>query len=146
MNVKRRQRWDDDTGSITIFVVVALTGLMVLAGLVVDGGAKVRAVQRADRLAAEAGRAGGQVIDVPAAITGDEPTLDARAAVSAAQAYLHTNGVRGEVSVTDAGRSLAVEVTTSTDTVFLGIIGVQTMPVRGSAKVRLVRDAGLTVP
>lgn len=139
MNATRRERWDDDAGSVTMFVVVAVVGLMVLAGLVVDGGAKVRALQRADHLAAEAGRAGGQAIDLPAAISGDTPTLDARAAVQAAQAYLHANAVTGQVSVTDAGRSLAVDVTTSVDTVFLGLIGVSTMTVHGSATVSLVR-------
>lgn len=133
------ERRGGDAGSATIFVVVTVVGLMVLAGLVVDGGAKVRALQRADRLAAEAGRAGGQAIDVPAAIPGDMPTLDARAAVQASQAYLRGNGVRGEVSVDDGGRSLVVDVTTTTDTIFLGLVGVHTMTVRGSAKVSLVR-------
>ena len=38
-----------------------------------DGGAKVRAVQRADALAGEAARAGGQAIVLPAAIQG-QPT------------------------------------------------------------------------
>ena len=139
MTASRARRLDSDEGSVTLFVCIAVVGLMVMVGLVVDGGAKVRALQRADRLAAEAGRAGGQAIDVPAAIAGDAPTLSPQAAVNATQAYLRANGVSGTVSVTDAGRALVVDVTTTTDTVFLGLIGINTLSVHGSAKVVLVR-------
>ena len=140
-----RQR-DGDEGSVTLFFVIAVVGLFVLIGLVVDGGTKVRALQRADRLAAEAGRAGGQAIDVPAAIIGDPPTADARAAVHASQAYLRSNGVSGTVSVDNAGRSLTVDVTTTSNTVFLGLIGVNSMTVHGSAKVSLVHGISGALP
>lgn len=146
MTAGGHRRGGGDTGSVTAFAAVAVVGLLVLAGLVVDGGAKVRALQRADRLAAEAGRAGGQAIDVPAALAGDPPTLDARAAVRAAQGYLRANGVTGEVTVTDAGRGLAVDVTTATDTVFLGLIGLRTLTVHGSATVSLVRGVTGAAP
>lgn len=139
MTASRTRRVASDDGSVTLFFCIAVVGLLVLVGLVVDGGAKVRALQRADRLAAEAGRAGGQAIDVSAAIAGDAPTLNAQAAVYATQAYLRANGVTGTVSVTDAGRALVVDVTTTTDTVFLGLINVNTMTVHGSARVVLVR-------
>ena len=140
-------RWRrEDAGSVTLFFVIAVAGLLVLIGLVVDGGTKVRALQRADRLAAEAGRAGGQAINVPTAIIGDPPTLDARAAVNASQAYLASNGISGTVSVDNAGRSLTVDVTTTTNTVFLGLIGVNSMTVHGSAKVSLVHGVTGALP
>ena len=41
-----------DEGSMTLFVVVIAVGLLIAAGLVVDGGGKVRALQRADAVAA----------------------------------------------------------------------------------------------
>lgn len=135
----RAHRSPSDSGSVTLFLVISVVGLLTLVGLVVDGGAKVRAVQRADALAAEAGRAGGQAINVPAAITGEAPTVDARAAVAAAQAYLTTNGVTGIVTVTDAGHTLEVQVTTNTETIFLGLIGINSMTVHGQATVTLVR-------
>ena len=134
---KQPARGDD--GSVTLFVCIAVVGLLLVVGLVVDGGAKVRALQRADRLAAEAGRAGGQAIDVPAAIGGDPPRVDVQAAVRASQAYLQANGVNGTVAVADAGRTVTVEVTTSTPTAFLGLIGINTMTVHGQATVLLVR-------
>ena len=108
-----RARWQaghQESGSATLFLVISVVGLFALIGLVVDGGAKVRAVQRADNLAAEAGRAGGQAIDVPAAVIGNGPTLNVRAAAAAAQTYLKLHGVAGTVSITDGGRSLAVDL------------------------------------
>jgi hypothetical protein len=128
-----------DAGSVTLFLVITVVGLLTMVGLVVDGAAKIRGVQRADALAAEAGRAGGQAIDVPASIMGEPPAVDARAAVAAAQAYLARNGVDGRVTVGEGGRSLDVEVTSTTRTVFLGLIGIDSMTVQGYASVTLVR-------
>ena len=133
------QRRGSDDGSVTLFCCIASAGLLVLLGLVVDGGAKVRALERADRLAAEAGRAGGQAINVSAAITGTSPVVDATGAVRSAQNYLAQQGAAGTVQVVDGGRALVVDVTTSNPTVFLGIIGINSISVHGSAKVTLVR-------
>jgi len=124
---------------VTLFLVITVVGLLAMVGLCVDGAAKIRNVQRADTLAAEAGRAGGQAIDVPASIVGKPPVVDARAAVAAAQAYLARNGVAGSVAVIDGGRVLEVEVTSSSRTVFLGLIRIDTMTVHGHATVTLVR-------
>lgn len=146
MSKHRRPAGGDDTGSVTLFLVVTVTGLLLVAGLVVDGGAKVRAIQHADRLAAEAARAGGQAIDVPAAIPGDTPAVDAAAAVTAAHAYLRSAGASGTVAVTKGGRALAVTVTTTISTVFLGLIGVHTLTARGSAEVALIRGVTGAAP
>ncbi|MCA0328469.1 MAG: pilus assembly protein TadG-related protein [Actinobacteria bacterium] len=145
----RRQRPHDvagDDGSVTLFLAITVLGLLVLVGLVVDGGAKIRAVQRADQLAAEAARAGGQAINVPAAITGEAPTLDARAAVAAAQAFLRRNGAQGTAAVTNAGQSLEVTVTATAPTVFLGLVGIDSMTVRGHAHATLVRGVTGAAP
>ena len=66
---------DTQRGSVTVFFAVAAIGLFAMVGLVVDGGTKVKAIQRADRVAAEAARAAGQAIDVPTAIVGDVPVV-----------------------------------------------------------------------
>lgn len=133
----KRTRSDD--GSVTLFCCIAGVGLLIAVGLVVDGGAKVRALHRADRLAAEAGRAGGQSINIRAAITGDAPMVDANAAIRAARAYLLAEGVSGTTSVVDGGRSLVVDVTSTTPTLFLGLMGVSSFTVHGTATVTLVR-------
>jgi hypothetical protein len=122
---------------VTVFFAVAVVGLLVLLGLVVDGGAKVRAVQRADTLAGEAARAGGQAINVPGVIAGRRPVADPAAAASAAQQYLAANGVTGTVTIAADGRALQVTVTATSPTVFLGLIGVTTLTVHGHASVEL---------
>jgi hypothetical protein len=139
MTPRRLPAGGSDEGSVTLFCCIASAGLLVLLGLVVDGGAKVRAIERADRLAAEAGRAGGQSIDIPAAITGTSPVVDAEGAVRSAQTYLQEQGATGTVRVVDGGRALVVDVTTTGPTVFLGIIGINSISAHGSAKVTLVR-------
>jgi hypothetical protein len=132
----RRIRGRCDEGSATVFLSITVLGLLVLIGLVVDGGAKIRGIQRADALAADAARVAGQRIDVPDAITGQDPTLDARAAAAAARAYLTARGVTGTVTTT--GTTVTVTVTDSTPTVFLGLIGIHTLTVTGHASATLV--------
>jgi hypothetical protein len=129
-----------DRGAVTLFVAIAMVGLLALAGLVVDGGAKVRAVQRADRVAAEAARAAGQAVDLAGVLEGSDVRVDRRAALVAAEAYLRASGVEGAARVIEGGRGIAVTTTTSVPTVFLGLIGVPRFTVRGSAEVALVHS------
>jgi Putative Flp pilus-assembly TadE/G-like len=129
-----------DEGAVTLFVAIAMVGLLALAGLVVDGGAKVRAVQRADRLAAEAARAAGQELDVAGVLAGGDVRVDRRAALIAAESYLRASGVQGSARVIDGGAGLAVTTTISAPTVFLGLVGVPAFTVHGAAEVALVHS------
>ncbi len=129
-----------DRGAVTLFVAIAMVGLLALAGLVVDGGAKVRAVQRADRLAAEAARAAGQALDLTAVLEGSGVTVDRRPALVAAESYLRASGVSGSARVVDGGSGIAVTTTISSPTVFLGLIGVPGFTVHGSAEVALIHS------
>lgn len=137
---------DSERGSVTLFVVVAVAGLLAMAGLAVDGGGKVRAVQRADRVAAEAARAAGQAIDAPAAILGAVPTVSSADAVAAGLRYLQAAGAIGTVHAVDGGRAVEVRVTEDQPTVFLGLIGVNEITVTGSAQVALVRGVSVGEP
>lgn len=123
----------------TLFLVITVIGLLVLVGLVVDGGARLRAIQHADAVAAEAARAAGQVIDKPAAITGTRPRVDAEAAVAAARRFLARQHLTGTVTVDARAQAVQVVVDSGTDTVFLGLIGITRLPVVGHASVSLVR-------
>lgn len=127
-----------DRGSAAAFVAVAVLALLLMAGLVVDGGSKVRALQRADRLAGEAGRAAGQQVEVADAIAGRRPRVSPAAAVDAARRYLRHAGVEGVVAVSDDRREVTIDVTTAVRTVFLGLVGIQEMEGRGHAVVELV--------
>jgi Flp pilus assembly protein TadG len=123
-----------------MFVTVASLGLLVLAGLVVDGSAKVRAVQRADRVAAEAARAAGQAIDLTAALEGSTIRADRRPAVAAARTYLEAAGVVGSVELSADGTVITVLARDTQPTVFLGLLGVPQFTMTGRAEVRLVHS------
>jgi hypothetical protein len=131
-----------ERGAVTVFVAVAALGLLALAGLVVDGAAKVRAVQRADRVAAEAARAAGQAVDRSAVLAGTAVRADRRAALAAAQRLLDDAGIEGAATVAPGARAIDVTTVTSQDTVLLALIGISSFRVTGHASVALV-DAPL---
>jgi ABC-type taurine transport system substrate-binding protein len=139
MSTPRPRPQSPDDGSVTLFCTIASVGLLVLLGLIVDGGAKVRALQRADRVAAEAARVAGQAIDIPAAIEGHQPTANPAKAAAAGEAYLRANQVTGTVRILDGGRRIRVETVDHAGTVFLGVIGINSLTVHGSAEAMLVR-------
>lgn len=133
----RRQRQPGDRGAVTIFLVVAVFALMLAIGLVVDAGAKIRATQRAEGLAEEMARAGGQAV-----LFGDDncgtPCLDNGAAAQAALNYIGSvgDGVTGGILGTTE-TTLQVQVTVPYDTVFLSLIGIGSGSVTRDATARL---------
>ena len=129
---------DPEAGSVTLFVAITVVGLLVLCGLVADGGVKLRATQRVDSVAAEAARAGGQALDLPSAIEGTPLRVDRQAAVNAATGYLAAAGQTGTVTVAADGTTLDVTVTSTSPTAFLALIGITTMTVTGHGQARLV--------
>ena len=136
----RHQRPDAERGAIGVLLAVLVPGLLLIIGLAVDGGAKVAATQRANAIADEAARAGGQALDVSAALTG-QVRVDPAAAVAAAQDYLIRNDVPGAVTVVD-GDTLRVTTTITEPTTFLGLIGISTLTVEGSGTADLVTGTG----
>ncbi len=135
-----REQPDAERGAISMFLVVLVPGLLLIIGLAVDGGAKVAATQRANAIADEAARAGGEALDVSAALTG-QVRVDPAAAVSAARAYLARNDVPGVVTVVD-GDTLRVTTTITEPTTFLGLIGISTLTVEGSGTADLITGTG----
>ena len=135
---QRLRGQDAERGALGVFLAVLVPGLLLIIGLAVDGGAKVAATQRANAIADEAARAGGQALDVSAALAGDV-RVDPGAAVAAAEDYLARNGVEGAVTVVD-GDTLTVTTTITEPTAFLGLIGIQTMTVEGSGTADLITD------
>jgi hypothetical protein len=127
-----------ERGAVSIFLAVLVPGLLLIIGLAVDGGAKVAATQRANAIADEAARAGGQAIDVSAALAG-QVRVDPAAAVVAAQDYLTRNDVQGSVTVVD-GDTLQVTTTITQPTTFLGLIGISALTVEGSGTADLITE------
>ncbi|MEV6653893.1 Tad domain-containing protein [Streptomyces sp. NPDC051219] len=132
-----RARWDD-RGGVTVFVAVCVIALIGIIGVAVDGGSKMRATERADYIAGEAARAGGQAIDPAEAISGNAIVVDPQDAAAAAQAYLRSAGATGTVSVSGDGKTLNVNVTGRYDTKFLSAVGIGSLTVTGQSKATLL--------
>ncbi|MET7456248.1 pilus assembly protein TadG-related protein [Streptomyces sp. NPDC005574] len=144
---QRTGRWSarcDDRGGVTVFVAVCVFALIGIIGVAVDGGSTMRAIERADYIAGEAARAGGQAIDPAEAINGTAIVVDPQAAQAAAQAYLRSAGATGTVSVSSDGKTLTVHVTGTYDTKFLSAVGIGSLSVTGQAAASLLH--GVTAP
>ncbi|MEU6260434.1 Tad domain-containing protein [Streptomyces sp. NPDC047043] len=128
----------DDRGGVTVFVAVCVFALIGIIGLAVDGGSTMRATERADYIAGEAARAGGQAIDPADAISGTAIDVDPQAAAAAAQAYLHSAGATGTVNLSGDGKTLTVTITDAYDTKFLSVVGIGTLPVTGHGTATLL--------
>ncbi len=127
-----------ERGSISLFAVVVTVGLIVVIGLVVDGGGKIHAQQRAQTAAREAARAGGQAIVAGTAIRGQGAVVDTSAARIAAQNYLTAAGVTGTVSI-QGGTTVVVRTTETYQPTFLGIVGIGTQTVTGESEAQIMR-------
>lgn len=127
--IRDRSKVGDD-GAVSAFVVVLFVGLLVLAGLVLDGGLALGAKVRASGQAEAAARAGAQAIDLAAyRATGEVRLLPAEAS-AAAQHHLATVGATGTVTV--SGDTVTVTVTASQKTQLLGIAGISSLSVQGT--------------
>jgi Flp pilus assembly protein TadG len=132
-----------DRGSITLMLAALGVALIALAGIVIDGGAKLRAAENADAVAQEAARAGAGMVDQSAAYAHGTFVVDQAQAISAARAYLAAGGFRG--TVTASGReAIQVRVTITQPTRVLSIIDINSMTSTGSATASLV--TGVTGP
>ncbi|MEU6212750.1 pilus assembly protein TadG-related protein [Streptomyces sp. NPDC047023] len=140
--LRDRSRHGDDRGSLSPFYALSAIGIIMIMGLLVDGGGALNATNKATGLAQEAARAAGQQLNVPAAVQGTEITVDPDAAVAAAQDYLATQNVTGSVTVTDGGQRLEVTVHDTYTTYFAQFVGRATISVSGTAHARLHTQAG----
>lgn len=134
-------RTRDDRGSISIWLVTSSFVMMMLVGLAVDLGGQVHAKQRAQDIAAQAARTGGEQVQAAPAIKGDYVAVDVFAARNAAKDYLTASGVTGSVTVSD-GDTITVNVSDTYSPKFLSLIGLGDMTVTGEASARLIRSLG----
>ncbi|MFC5805321.1 TadE/TadG family type IV pilus assembly protein [Streptomyces formicae] len=131
-----------DRGSMSLFFALSTVAILMVMGLLVDGGGALNAGNRATSLAQEAARTAGQQLDPAQAIEGTAITIDPDAAVAAAQDYLAAAGVEGDVQITDGGQTLHVTVHDSYDTYFAQFVGVGAITVTGTANAHLQTQAG----
>ncbi len=134
--------WGSEEGSVTVFVVGLTLALLMVAGLVHDGGRVLAARRQAHDLADNAARAAAQAVDIDALRSGAPVALDPLAAQVAAEDYLAITGHPGEVVVT--ADMVEVTVTITTPMVLLQVVGIAERTVTASGEARLVR--GITGP
>jgi Flp pilus assembly protein TadG len=132
----RRDRRVSESGSVSAFVVLLLVAIFALMGLVIDGGSAIAARQAATDEAEQAARAGAGALSVDALRSGSVQ-IDPSAAAATAEAFTVAAGHRG-TAVVSAG-VVTVEVHYRIRTDILGMIGITTLPVSGSASAVDVR-------
>jgi Flp pilus assembly protein TadG len=131
-----RRHIDREAGQVTALWAVLALALLVLGGVVYDGGQILTARRHAHNLASQAARAGAQAFDVDAVLAGTA-ALDPVAAEAAARDFLRARGVTGNVTVTST--SIEVTVTLDQQTPLLSLVGISDRTVSGTARAGLVR-------
>ena len=127
----------NDRGSVTVFVVVFTVALLMVAGLVVDGGYTLAAHRRAFNEAEAAARAGAQAIDMDVLRSTGTVQLDPDAARGRAEAYLATTGDDGTVELD--GDVVRVHVRFEQPMLILSVVGVGPLRIEGDGTARAVR-------
>jgi hypothetical protein len=126
----RERCGDDESGMVTAFVVVFALALIMMAGLVLDGGLTLAAKVQAIDDAQAAARAGAQAIDLPTYRASGRITLDPTEAVTDAQRYLASTGHTGRVSVN--GEEVTVTVSITQPMQILSLAGINHLTVTGT--------------
>ncbi|HEX9888547.1 MAG TPA: pilus assembly protein TadG-related protein [Nitriliruptorales bacterium] len=130
-------RHHGEGGTITVLVVGLTLALLMVAGLVYDGGRVLAARRQAHDLADNAARAAAQAVDVDTLRAGGPPALDAAAAMTAAEGYLALTGHRGDITVT--GDRVTVTVIVITPMALLQLVGLSERTVTASGQARIAR-------
>jgi Flp pilus assembly protein TadG len=129
---------DAERGSLSLMIVILFVALVALAGIVVDGGAKLAGDENAVAVAQEAARAGATSVDTSRAYASGRFVVNQQEAVAAARAYLAAAGYRRYAVVADGPDAIRVSVSISEPTRFLSLIGIDSVTCDGSAIASLV--------
>ncbi len=121
---------DPESGMVTAFVVIFTSALIVMAGLVLDGGLALSAKVQAIDDAQAAARTGAQAVDIPTYRYTGQITLDPAQATADAERYLAVAGHTGTVEVN--GEQVTVTVTISEPTQILSLAGIGHLSVSGT--------------
>ncbi len=119
--------------AVSLFVILVMAAVIMATGLVIDGGQKVTAATTAEGVAASAARSASN------AAAADEVSGRANvgAAVLAAKTYLAgATNVTGSVLITDG--IVTVSTRSSQPTLFLSLIGIDTVTAHGHAQTNIV--------
>lgn len=128
-----------DDGSIGLFVAICAAGLVMVIGIVLEAGGRLRAIENTDARAQEAARVVGQQLDEAAVLRGEGYLLkqDMTAARAAADAYLRPYGLTAQVEFRGE-RTVVVDIETRYRTTLLGAFAVEDLAVHGRGSATLV--------
>jgi Flp pilus assembly protein TadG len=151
----RQDPSEAERGSLTLMLAAMFVMLLALAGIVVDGGAKLAAAENASSAAQEAARAGAGMVNETTAYENGSFVVDRGQAIQAAHQYLAASGYHGTVTTAPgtacpaavaraACISIQVTVHITQHTKILSLIGIDWMHVNGTATAALV--SGVTGP
>jgi hypothetical protein len=133
----RQSRLRGSRGTANALIIVAFTGVMLIAaGLAHDGSRVLAARREAVDVADQAARAGVQAVDAGAARAG-RVSVDAAAAVAEANRFVQAAGFHGSAAWT--GDRLRVTVTIPVDLPLLSSAGLSSTTVTGEGSARIVR-------
>lgn len=124
----------DERGQVTAFVVTMTAALLLMAGLVLDGGETLAAQRQAINEAEAAARAGAQAIDLPTYRAGGPFQLNPAQARADALAYLAATGHPGDVTITANQINVVVHITVPMRILGLAGLGSRTVTGRGTAQ------------
>jgi hypothetical protein len=128
-----------DRGAATITTVIMAGAWVVMLAFVVVGGGRIRALQRADNIAAEAARAAGSAIDPVLAVPGDDQVVLLAEAQQAANEYMSRVGATGTVQFDSDNKNLRITVTiTYANPTGMAFFGGATWEATGQARVTLL--------
>ena len=133
-----------DSGQVTAFVVVMAFALILMIGLVLDGGLTLAARERALGEAQEAARAGAQAVNLVTYRQDGDLVLDPAQAQADASAYLASVGATGTVTAT--GGLVTVTVTIVQPMQVLAAAGLQAVTVHATASAVPVRGIDGPLP
>jgi hypothetical protein len=129
---------DSERGGLSLMLVILFVAFAALAGIVVDGGAKLTADENAVALAQEAARAGATTVDRSAAYSSGSFVVSQQQALAAARSYLNRAGYDRYSVAAGGSRTIRVSVTITEPTRFLTLIGVDSFTCTGIATASLV--------
>jgi len=119
-------------GQVTLFLAGCSLGLVLLAGLSVDGGRIIGAREQAWDEAQEAARAGADALSVADLRGQGETVVDVAAAQEAVANYMAATGDTAVVTVS-AGDMVTVKVTSVVHPYLLSLADINTVSVTGTA-------------
>lgn len=135
-------RTDRDRGqAVSIMVLGFMAALIMVAGLVVDGGQKAAAMNRAETLASGAARAAANAAAGDTLGAGNDDVSAAEQARRAARNYLNAAAIDGgsvHGSVRTDGTRVVVHTEIQVPTIFLSLIHIDTLRATGDATAQVV--------